>query len=172
MFRLTFLLAVLFATAHLRAQTPAAPSTPAPAQPSAIPLFKATLPGGVYEVAVKSIISVSTHEYLVEGAARVTEANIDTVGSVLVRFYYIEPATPNLPSGLGAAAVEKAQQLFQQGADKTGVDAWKKVVKSYPTTTHARTVEYRVAAKEDVEKVFKAAEEALRLQEKRQVKVE
>lgn len=168
MFRLTMLL-VVFATASLRAQTP---STPAPATPSAIPLFKATMPGGVYEVAVRNIISVSKHEYLVDAAARVTEVNIDTTGSLLVRFYYIEPATPSLPSGLGASAVEKAQQYLQQAGDKTGVDAWKKVVKNYPTTTHARTVEYRVAAKEDLEKVFKAAEESFRMQKEKQVKVE
>ena len=170
MFRLILSLAFLAATPLVRAQNPSA--TPAPATPSAIPLFKATMPGGSYTVAVRNIISVSSHEYLVDAAARVTEVNIDTTGSILVRFYYIEPATPNLPSGLGAAAVEKAQQLFQQGADKAGVDAWKKVVKNYPTTTHARTVEYRLGTKEDVEKVYKAAEESLRMQKDKQVKVE
>ena len=59
---------------------------------------------------------------------RVTEVNIDTTGSILVRFYYIEPNPPEcLPSGLGCSRVmKKAQQLLQQGADKGGVDAWKK----------------------------------------------
>ena len=168
MFRRILALSFVFATIALRAQTP----TPAPTTQSAIPLFKATMPGGTYEVAVKNIISVSSHEYIVDAAARVTEVNIDTNGSVLVRFYYIEPNTPNVPSGLGAAAVEKAQQLFQQGADKAGVDAWKKVVKNYPTTTHARTVEYRCNAKDDVDKVFKAAETAFRLQKPGEVKIE
>ena len=133
-----FLALLLAATAA--AQTPTATPAPSTTTPSAIPLFKATLPGGTYEVAVKSIIAVTQHEYLVDGAARVTEVNIDTTGSILVRFYYIEPAPPNVPSGLGASAVEKAQQYLQQGADKTGIDAWKKVIKNYPTTTHARTV--------------------------------
>ena len=165
-----FLALLLAATAA--AQTPTATPSPSTPTPSAIPLFKATLPGGTYEVAVKSIISVSQHEYHVDAAARVTEVNIDTTGSILVRFYYIEPAVPNVPSGLGASAVEKAQQLFQQGADKTGIDAWKKVVKNYPTTTHARTVEYRLSTPEDLAKVFKAAEESFRLQKEKSVKIE
>jgi hypothetical protein len=172
MFRHALAPALLLA-AHLCAQTPAAqpPSMPA-INPSALPLFRAVLPGGVYETAVKNIVAVSTHEYLVDGAARVTEVNIDTTGSVLLRIYYIEPAPPNVPSGVGAVAVEKAQQYLQQATDKTGVDAWKKVIKNYPTTTHARTVEYRVGAKEDLDKVFKAAEEAFRLQKEKMVKVE
>src|SRR5438045_1958795 len=123
---LVFLLAV-----HLHAQTPAPPPpTLAPINPSAVPLFRAVLPGGVYETAVKNIVAVSTHEYLVDAAARVTEVNIDTIGSILVRIYFIEPAPPNVPVGVGAAAVEKAQQYLQQATDKSGVDAWKKVIKN------------------------------------------
>ncbi len=172
MFRHTLALLFLLA-ASLHAQTPATPpSSSPPTGPSALPLFRATLPGGTYETAVKNIVAVSTHEYLVDGAARVTEVNIDTTGSVLLRVYYIEPAAPSVPSGIGAAAVEKAQQYLQQATDKTGVDAWKKVIKTYPTTTHARTVEYRVGAKEDLDKVFKAAEEAFRLQKEKHVKIE
>src|SRR5437868_3547191 len=121
-----FLLLVAFlAGVQLHAQTPgpAAPSAP-PLNPSAVPLFRAVLPGGIYETAVKNIVAVSTHEYLVDAAARVTEVNIDTTGSILLRIYYIEPAPPNVPVGVGAAAVEKAQQYLQQATDKSGVDAW------------------------------------------------
>lgn len=172
MFRRILTPALLLAV-QLHAQTPAPPppSLP-PINPSAVPLFRAVLPGGVYETAVKNIVAVSTHEYLVDAAARVTEVNIDTVGSILVRIYFIEPAPPSVPSGLGAVAVEKAQQYLQQATDKTGVDAWKKVIKNYPTTTHARTVEYRVGTKDDLEKVFKAAEEAFRLQKEKVVKID
>ena len=155
------------------AQNPAPPAAPSPAiGATALPLFRATLPGGTYEVAVKNIVSVSTHEYLVDAAARVTEVNIDTLGSLLVRFYYLEPNTPAPPAGIGATVVDKAQQLLTQGAEKSGIDAWKKVTKSYPATTHARTVEYRLTTKEDVAKVFDAAEEAFRLQKNKQVKIE
>jgi hypothetical protein len=171
MFRLLLLLS-LFVGAATYAQTPA-PATPPPGgNQSAIPLFRAQLPGGLYEVAVRSIVAVSTHEYLVDGAIRVVEMNIDTNGSTLVRFYYIEPNTPNAPGGIGASVIDKAQQLFTQAADKTGQDVWKKVVKNYPTTTHARTVEYRLESREEINKVYEAAEEAFRLQKTKSVKIE
>jgi hypothetical protein len=163
------LLAVsLFATAAtLSAQqpTPGLPGAPTPGQNAvAQPMWRATLPGGSYEVALRSIISVSIHEYVVDNAARVTEVNIDTAGSALVRFYYIEPNTINAPGGIGAATVEKAQQMFQEGVDRTGQsDVWRKVVKSYPTTTHARTIEFRLASKDSLNKLFDSAESAFRL---------
>jgi hypothetical protein len=168
----------LLLTALLVAVAPAQTPTPAPATPqpgssqSAMPLFRAQLPGGIYQVAVRNIVSVSSHEYLVDGPARVVEVNIDTVGSILARFYFIEPNLPKPPSGLGASVVDKAQQYLAEAADKTGQDAWKKVIKNYPTTTHARTVEYRLQTREDLNKVFEAAEEAFRLQRFRTVKIE
>ena len=78
------------------AQTPAQTPPPNPGQP----VWKCKLPGGVYEVAVNAMLAVSTHEYLVDGVARVTEVNVDTTGSLLARFYYLEPLTPNSPIGL------------------------------------------------------------------------
>jgi hypothetical protein len=171
MFRLTVLLLALLVS-ETWAQTPG-PATPQPGgNQSAMPLFRAQLPGGIYEVAVRNIVSVSTHEYLVDGAVRVVEMNIDTLGSIMARFYFLEPNTPNTPGGIGAAAVDKAQQLFTQAADKTGQDAWKKVIKNYPTTTHARTVEYRLQSREELNKVFEVAEDAFRLQRARSVKIE
>jgi hypothetical protein len=126
-------------------------------------MWRCNLPGGSYSVALRSIVSVSSHEYIVDGAARVTEVNIDTNGSALVRFYYIEPNTPTAPLGIGSGTIEKAQQLLQEGAERSGQDVWKKVVKSYPTTTHARTIEYRVADKDTLTQLYESAESALRL---------
>lgn len=145
------------------AQTPATPPTPSGNQ-SAIPIFRATLPGGTYEVALRSIVGVSSHEYIVDGAARVTEVNIDTLGQLLARFYYLEPVTPNTPLGVGNAALEQAQRLAREALDKSGQDAWKKVMKNYPTTTHARTVEYRLESKEQLNTLYTKAEEAFRMQ--------
>ena len=154
--------------------TPApAPKPPAKAPPAVKPFFRSELPGGTYSVALEHVVSVSSHEYVVDAAARVTEVNIDTVGNVLVRFYVLEPNKPTLPSGLGAAGVQKAEELLKQGADKTGQDdAWKKVVKSYPASTHAHTVEYRLEKREDLEKIFNTADEAFRTQQSRMVKIE
>ncbi len=103
------------------------------------------------------MLSVSSHEYVVDGAARVTEVNVDTAGQLTVRFYSIEPATTAGPGGIGAATLGKVQSLLTEAAERSGSDAWKKVVKSYPTTTHARTVEYRVANKDSLNKIFSSA---------------
>jgi len=156
-----FFLFCALAPLPLLAQTGAA--TPPP-QPSVVPVWRCQLPGGTYEVVVRSIIAVSTHEYLVDGAARVTECNIDTAGNLLARFYYIEPNAPAAPAAtsLGAASVEKAQQLLTQASTATGLDAWQKVVKSYPTTTHAHTVEYRLTSKEQVQQIFQSVEASFR----------
>ena len=165
------LLALVFLPLSIFAQAPAATPPTAPAGASVLPLFRAKLPGGTYEVAVRAIVAVTSHEYIVDGIARVTEVNVDTSGSLLARFYYIEPQTPNSPLGLGTATIEKAQELFRQAADKTGQDVWKKVVKNYPLTTHAHTVEYRVQSREELEKVYAAAEESFRLQRNKSVTI-
>jgi hypothetical protein len=171
------LLVLLLLAAPVFAQTPTAPAAPAATAPTPTgtntsrPLFRCTLPGGVYEVAVGAIIAVTSHEYVVDGAARVTEVNIDTAGSLLARFYFLEPAKVNAPAGLGAGTIEKAQQLFQEAANRSGQDVWKKVVKNYPTTTHARTVEYRLNSIEDLNKIFSSAEEAFRLGKNTMIKV-
>ncbi len=157
---LPFLFLVL-STPLLHAQATPNPSATPP--PTNIQMWRCNLPGGSYSVALRSIVSVSTHEYMVDGAVRVTEVNIDTTGNSLARFYYIEPNTPASPIGLGTSTIEKAQQLLQEGAERTGQDVWKKVVKNYPTTTHAHTIEYRVTDKDSLTKLYESAESALRL---------
>ena len=106
---------------------------------------------------MSAILSVSTHEYVVDGAARVTEVNIDTTGQFAVRFYYIEPAVVAGPGGIGAATFGKVQSILSDAADRAGTDAWKKVVKSYPATTHARTIEYRLSSKDSLTQIFTSA---------------
>ena len=164
------LLALALLPLPLLAQAPTQPPTTT-ATASTIMLFRAKLPGGTYEVAVRSMVAVTSHEYVVDGVARVTEVNIDTTGSLLARFYFIEPVTPNAPGGVGQAAADKAQELLRQAAEKTGQDVWKKVVKNYPATTHARTVEYRVVEKADLNKIYEAAEDAFRLQKNKSVTI-
>jgi hypothetical protein len=164
------LIALAFLPLTLLAQAPTPNQPPTTTETTAnIILFRAKLPGGTYEVAVRSIVAVTSHEYLVDGIARVTEVNIDTTGSLLARFYFLEPMTPTSPIGLGQSALDKGQEILKQAAEKTGQDAWKKVIKNYPTTTHARTVEYRVVDKGDLNKIYEAAEEAFRLQKNKSV---
>ena len=83
--------------------------------------------------------------------------NLDTSGQFALRFYYIEPAVTAGPGGLGAATLGKVQSILTDAADRSGSDSWKKVAKSYPVTTHARTVEYRVGSKDSLTKIFTSA---------------
>ena len=169
-------LAFLFMAATAMAQVPPpqpppapqAPPLPGQSMPGATPtppnspIWKCTLPGGTYEVALRSISAVSSHEYLIDGGVRVTEVNVATNGSMLARFYYLEPVTP--VGGPAAALADKAQSLATDALNRTGIDAWKKVVKNYPTSTHAHTVEYRLESKESLQALFNSAEQAFRLQ--------
>ncbi len=148
----------------------AAAASPTPAN-ARIPMWRATLPGGVYDVAIRSIISVSTHEYIVDGVARVTEMNIATMGSIEVRFYYIEPLTPTSPVGVGQSALDKIQDLQNEVEARVPSDSqvWQKVVKNYPTTTHAHTVEYRLDSLDDLENLFNSADQAFRTNQDTQI---
>ncbi len=83
--------------------TPAAQDdTPEPTNYDTITYWKADLPGGTYLVAHDSINAVSTQEYVLDGAARVTEVNVSTSGVFQPRFYFIEPIS--LPGPVGETA--------------------------------------------------------------------
>ena len=96
-----------------------------------------------------------------DGAARVSEVNIDTIGNELVRFYFIEPNTPQTPNGIGQSAIELIKEKAQDAVSRGGADeVWSKVVKNYPATTHARTVEYRMSTKASLQKLFESVQDA------------
>jgi hypothetical protein len=169
---ITSTLAAICIIPILAAAQDASPS-PTPLQ-TRIPLWRCELPGGTYEVAIRSIISVSTHEYLVDGVARVTELNIDTQGNLAVRFYYLEPLTPNSPLGIGQSTLDKAQEIAKEAKGRvipSGEAPWEKVVKSYPTSTHAHTVEYRVDSKDQIDTLFNSADQAFRLNQNTSLKL-
>lgn len=159
---LPLLLTPVLAFAQTDATPGDAPAGTVSSTPNQLPLWRCKLPGGAYEVALRAMVAVSSHEYIVDGAARVTEVNIDTQGSVLARFYFLEPNLPNSPVAGGAEAMRKARELITEGAERTGQDAWKKVIKSHPTTTHARTVEYRLVTKEQLQALFDSASTSFR----------
>ncbi|SRR5579862_1544401 len=139
--------------------------TPTPTINSRVPLWTCKLSGGVYEVALHSIISISSHQYIVDAAARVTEVNIDTAGNSLVRFYYVEPLTPSSPVGFGQTAINKLTDYAKNAAVRSGQqETLQSVVKNYPATTHAHTVEYRIDSQQDLDKIFRSADTAFRTQ--------
>lgn len=141
------------------AQTPSPTATASPTP--RIQIWRCDLPGGTYEVAVRAIVSVSLHEYVVDGAARVNELNVDTDGNMAVRFYYLEPTAAKSPLGIGQSSIDRATDLAKEAAARVGAEqVWNRVVKSYPTTTHAHTVEYRVESEDQLKEIFASAQRA------------
>lgn len=146
---------VLICTASLHAQEAEPTATPANLQG----IWRAQMPAGDYLVSLPAITSLSQHEYTVEGAGKVSEVNIATQGSALARFYFLEPAVPQAPGGVGQSAIDLMKEKAEEAVGRVaGADIWTKVVKSYPVATHAHTIEYRVANKETLSKLFKSAE--------------
>ncbi|HJT79627.1 MAG TPA: hypothetical protein VJ719_00400 [Chthoniobacterales bacterium] len=142
-------------------------ASPSPARSPDVtgPFWRCELPGGIYEVLVRAMVAVSTHQYVVDGVARVTEVNVDTTGNAAVRFYYIEPAIPKAPLGVGQSAIDRVSELAKEAAQKTDQDdVWKRVIKTYPTTTHTHTVEYRVGTDAQLKSIFSSAQTALETQ--------
>ncbi len=114
-------------------------------------------PGGTYFVKMATIDSVSMHDYIVDGLANVTELTIATTSSEVARFYYLEPIVPQSPVGVGQSLIDKAQEKLDEALQRTGqTGVWHRVVKNYPTTTHAHTIEYRVEKKEQLNTLYNA----------------
>ncbi len=109
-------------------------------------LWQGKFTGGNYIVRCNSIIALSKHEYISDGVARVVEVNLTLNSAQIVRFYFLEPYKPDSGSstlGVGTQALEKAKGLFEQAAGRVSPDlATPKVVKNYPASTHAHTVEF------------------------------
>lgn len=130
----------------------------------------AEVPGGSFYIAIKEIIAVAQHTYVVDGSARVTEVNIASSANALVRYYHIEPITPETPSAVGKSVLNKVQELANEAAGRVGLDDLK-VIKNYPTTTHAGTVEFRLDSHDNLTKIFESAREALLRQRAAIVKI-
>lgn len=106
--------------------------------------WECSLPGGEYSVDLGAITSVSKHSYILDATLLVTEVTVDTTGTALARFYYIEPITKDTTFNALARIQKRAEQLRNRGQARTGTQADEMAQKSYPTTTHARTIEFRI----------------------------
>lgn len=124
--------------------------------------WKAELPGGNFVVAHAAIREVSTQQYIVDGAAKVTEVNIDTGGEFKPRFYYLEPLANDAASALpaGQEVNDQVQNQLKSAASAVnpGDPVWMKVVKNYPATTHAGTIEFRLETLEQLQDLYRSVE--------------
>jgi hypothetical protein len=76
---------------------------------------------------------------------------------------------------VGQSALDKVQELANEASGRLNPGdepPWEKVVKSYPTTTHAHTVEYRLDSLDDLQNLFNSAEQAFRMNQNTEIMLE
>lgn len=129
-------------------------------------LWQGKFHGGNYMVRCNSIIALSKHEYISDGVARVVEVNLTLNSAMIVRFYFLEPYKPESGSNtLGAAtqALDKAKGLFEQAAGRVSPDLVNpKVVKNYPASTHAHTIEFSLKDEARLNAMYGSLERSFR----------
>ncbi|MGD7651955.1 MAG: hypothetical protein ACQCXQ_01985 [Verrucomicrobiales bacterium] len=127
-------------------------------------LWIANVGGGEYMVRLSAIQAISRHQYVLDGAVIVDEVTVDASGQALVRFYHIEPITEGMSgSSAGKVAsnvVRRGRELADKAAGRAGVNVQDMVVKKYPETTHARTIEYRVTSEQELVSLLTSVKKA------------
>lgn len=119
-----------------------------------------SLPGGEYTVALDRISSVSIHEYVLDLNNIVTEVVVDTNGRALARFYHVRSVLEDVGSGAGGRIVERGKEIVERAGQRTGTNAADLPPKSYPTTSHAGMIEYRLKNLNDLKAIFHSAQGA------------
>lgn len=153
---LTALLLISPVTLHAQTTLPKTPTTPEKTDDTQQPnrFWQASLGGGHYMVALDRISSISRHKYLLDGALIVDEVTVDALGQALVRFYFLTPVTSaitgNAAGNAASRIVERGRELVDKAASDAGTNVQNMVVKKFPETTHAHTIEYRVMSAEEL----------------------
>lgn len=117
-------------------------------------LWQARLPGGEYMVALRNIVSISRHVYVIDGTTRVNEVVVDTGANSLTRFYHVMPLAEYESSRLLNSSTG------QNISSSITEDISPKVLKQYPTTTHAKTVEFILAEEKNLLSLFSSVKSA------------
>ncbi len=135
--------------------------------PNRVPLWECTLPSGKFAVDIRTISSVSMHEYIVDGGLKITEVTVCPLGSAIARFYFAEPMAVSAPGGVGQSVLDQMQQRIREGAERiagtSGNDALLyQVIKKYPEATHAHNIEFRLKSLDQAEKIYESAYNAWR----------
>lgn len=114
--------------------------------------------GGELMVQIDRIGAISKTQYVIDGGVLVTEVTIDVLGGQsLTRIYHLAPMTQSATGGAAAVAgkvVERTREVLDQASKQWGRPVHEMVQKSYPTTTHAHTVEFRVLELEDLDALY------------------
>jgi hypothetical protein len=167
---LAFAVVLLACPLPLHAQTPKTTPTPTPAAKDKIDdsqqpnrFWQASVGGGHYMVALDRISAISRHKYLLDGGIIVDEVTVDALGQALARFYFLAPVTDATGSAAGSAAariVDRGRELIDKAASNLGTNVQNMVVKKFPETTHAHTIEYRVMSAEELSGLYNSVRTA------------
>jgi hypothetical protein len=151
---------LLFTAGFALAQTPAPPATNDDSNPR---FWQAAFAnGGHYLVKMEHIICASRHEYIGNGTARVVEVTIGTHTSLVARFYFLEPVGKDTKIAGAAAVMDRAEQLAKEAAGRVSPTAAQlNVIKDYPNTTHAHTVEYVLQSEEALGSLYQSLMQAI-----------
>lgn len=126
--------------------------------------WQATLGSGHYMVALDRISSVSRHKYVLDGAVIVDEVTVDALGQSLARFYFITPiseaAKSNGAASAVSSAVDRGREMIDKAAARVGSEVHEMVVKKFPETTHARTVEFRLMSEAELGALYESVRAA------------
>lgn len=128
-------------------------------------LWDGRMNGGNYIVRCNSIIALSKHEYISDGVARVVEVNLTLNSAQVVRFYFLEAAKVEGSSmvNAGQQALDRARGMVEQAAGRVSSTLTDpKVVKNYPASTHAHTVEFVIKEEARLNSLFQSLERGFR----------
>lgn len=158
---------ILASPSLLRAQDELGPEGEPPAGPPKAGetsgpqrFWQAHVGGGHFMVPLNRIVSLSRHKYVLDGTLIVDEVTVDSDGQALARFYHISPIT-DATSGISAAGViNRGRELVDKAAQRAGTDVQNMVVKKYPETTHARTIEFRVSSAQELSALYASVRSA------------
>ncbi|TDU81645.1 hypothetical protein EI77_00955 [Prosthecobacter fusiformis] len=128
-------------------------------------LWDGQFSGGSYLVRCTQILALSKHEYVADAVARVVEVNLTMNANMTVRFYYLEPVRLEGGGmvGAGQQALDKARAAMQDAASRISPTlTTPKVVKNYPISTHAHTVEFVLSSEERLNSLYGSLERSFR----------
>lgn len=116
--------------------------------------------GGHFMVPLDRIVSVSRHQYLLDGVVIVDEVTVDTTGQALARFYFLKPVSSAVQGNTVAGLANRGRDLLDKAARDKGVDVQDMVMKKYPDTSHAKSLEYRLLAEADLTALYNSVRNA------------
>ena len=118
--------------------------------------WEANLKGGNYMVKLGSVSAISNHAYVLDGSLVVTEVNIDTPGSALVRFYQVTPLAAYKQSEITNLLSEGVSTIKDLTSNLNISEAASLAQKQYPQTTHAKTIEFQIDTLEQLSSLYKS----------------